>query len=107
MHEKIIFYYENDEIATSSDALIETTIETTTETTTEEQLDLEYITTEGQIVDTNLYLSTAVSGASNNDIFSMLLSIRNILLLFFIIFLVLKVKNMIHSVLSKIFENKK
>lgn len=78
--------------------------EATTEATT---TDIEYITTEGQIIDTKLYLSSEVSGADINDVYSIMLSTRNIVLLFFMIWLLLKVKTSIHSVLSKIYETNK
>ena len=84
---------------------LEETTETTTETTeqTTQDLDIEYITTEGQVVDTRLYLSTPVSNADINDCFSMLLSIRNLFVVFILLFVFFKVKTSIHNVLSKIF----
>lgn len=75
------------------------TIETTEETTSE----IIYITTEGQPVDTNIYFSASVNGADLNDIYSVALSTRNIVLLFFLFFLFFKVKNIIHVTLSKLF----
>lgn len=82
----------------------ELSTEATTEATT---TDIEYITTEGQILDTKLYLSSEVSGADINDVYSIMLSTRNIVLLFFMVWLLFKVKTSIHSVLSKIFETNK
>lgn len=95
---------------------IETTNEEDNQTTEEtqqiiilstEDLNVEYITTEGQIIDTRLYLSSEVSGADLNDVYSMLLSIRNLFVLFMLIFIFFKIKNIIHSVLAKIFDNGK
>lgn len=95
---------------------IETTNEEDNQTTEENQqivilstedLNVEYITTEGQIIDTRLYLSSEVSGADLNDVYSMLLSIRNLFVLFMLIFIFFKIKNIIHSVLAKIFDNGK
>lgn len=95
---------------------IETTNEEDNQTTEEtqqiiilstEDLNVEYITTEGQVVDTRLYLSSEVSGADLNDVYSMLLSIRNLFVLFMLIFIFFKIKNIIHSVLAKIFDNGK
>ena len=79
------------------------TTEPTTETTTQD-LNVEYVTTEGQIVDTRLYLSSPVENADINDCYSLLLSIRNLFVLFLIIFVFFKVKTSIHNVLAKIFE---
>jgi len=85
---------------------LEETTETTSETTqTTEQTtnEIEYITTEGQPVDTNMYFSSSVNGADLNDLYSVALSTRNIVLLFFLFFLFFKVKNIIHVTLSKLF----
>lgn len=82
----------------------ETTSETTTETASQE---IEYETTEGQVVDTRLYLSTPVNNADINDCYSMLLSIRNLFLLFLIIFIFFKVKTSIHTIFAKIFNVEK
>ena len=79
------------------------TTEVTTEVTTQD-LDVEYVTTEGQIVDTRLYLSSPVEHADINDCYSMLLSIRNLFVVFMIIFVFFKVKTSIHNILAKIFE---
>lgn len=80
----------------------------TEEVTAEEVInDIEYITTEDQVVDTKLYLSTPVYNADLNDVYSIMLSTRNIVLLFFMVWLLFKVKTSIHSVLSKIFETNK
>lgn len=80
----------------------ETTTETTTEATTQD-LDITYITTEDQPVDTNMYFSAQVSDADINDLYSVALSIRNLLLLFFLFFIFFKVKNIIHVTLTKLF----
>lgn len=82
---------------------LEETSETTSETTEESTSEIEYITTEGQPVDTNMYFSSTVNGADLNDIYSVALSTRNIVLLFFLFFLFFKVKNIIHVTLSKLF----
>ena len=83
----------------------EPTSETTEQTT--QDLDVEYITTEGQVVDTRLYLSVPVNNADLNDVYSMLLSIRNLFVLFILIFVFFKVKTSIHSIFAKIFNVEK
>ena len=112
---------ENNEVSeetteeTTEESEEELTTENTEEVTTEkivvelstEDLDIEYLTTENQVVDTRLYMSVPVQGADSNDIFSMLLSIRNILLVFMIFFIFFKVKNIIHTTLSKLFNKGK
>lgn len=115
MYEEIFLYLENNQIAKASfeevkkDVPIVDLVETTEiiEEETTEQSDIEYITTEGQVVDTRLYLSSEVNGADLNDIYSLLLSIRNLFVLFMLMFIFFKVKNIIHSVLAKIFESGK
>ena len=101
--------YEKDTLYDLPFVDLEETTEDTTETTetSTQDLDIEYITTEDQVIDTRLYLSAPVSGADLNDIYSIMLSTRNIVLLFFMVWLVFKVKTSIHSVLSKIFETNK
>lgn len=84
----------------------EPTTESTTEATTQD-LNVEYITTEGQIVDTRLYLSSPVEHADLNDCYSMLLSIRNLFVVFMIIFVFFKVKTSIHTIFAKIFNTEK
>lgn len=85
----------------------ETTGPTTETTTEEDSQDIEYETNEGQVVDTRLYLSTTVNNADINDCYSMLLSIRNLFLLFLIIFIFFKVKTSIHTIFAKIFNVEK
>lgn len=80
--------------------------ETSTETSTEstESADLEFLTTEGQNVDTNLYMSCEVSGASINDVYSITLSLRNICLVFFLFIVLLKFKGMTHNAINRSFK---
>ena len=77
-------------IQKNSEETTEATTETT-EATTESTEELEYLTTENQKVETTLYLSTPVQNATLNDIYSLLLSFRN-LFLFFMLFLIFKCK---------------
>lgn len=58
-------------------------------------------------VDNRPYLSTEVNNASINDVYTMVLSIRNIVLLWFLFWLIIKSKNMIHSVLDIVMERSK
>ena len=101
--------YEKDTLYDLPFVDLEETTEDNTETTetSTQDLSIEYVTTEDQFVDTRLYLSAPVSGADLNDVYSLMLSTRNIVLLFFMIWLIFKVKTSIHSVLSKIFETNK
>lgn len=106
----------NHETATSNDANksdnkqndekvvqnTEETTEETTEATTESTEELEYITTENQKVETTLYLSTPVQNATLNDIYSLLLSFRNLFLFFMLFLLVFKCKTMIHNAWAKV-----
>ena len=64
--------YEKDQIYDIPIIDLEETTEDTTETTevSTQDLDIEYITTEDQVVDTRLYLSAPVSGADLNDIYN-------------------------------------
>ena len=56
---------------------LEETSEATSETTEESTSEIEYITTEKQPVDTNMYFSSSVKGADLNDLYSVALSTRN------------------------------
>lgn len=68
----------------------------------EETEETEDETTEGYImVDDSLYLSETSYFRSLDDCYAMLLSCRNILLLWFLIWCVLKVKTMIHNSIQK------
>lgn len=78
----------------------EETTEATTETTEDKQL--EYITTENEKVETTLYLSTPVENATLNDIYSLLLSFRNLFMFFMLFLLVFKCKTMIHNAWAKV-----
>ncbi len=100
MNEEVIYYLPIFDLGEKT----EETSEATTEAASQE---LEYETTEGQVVDTRLYLSTTVNNADINDCYSMLLSIRNLFLLFLIIFLFFKVKTSIHTIFAKIFNVEK
>ena len=87
MENKTVFLYAKDIESTAqtnqeSAESTETTAEASTEST--ESADLEYLTTEGENVDTSLYMSCEVSGASINDLYSLTLSLRNICLVFFL-----------------------
>lgn len=111
---EVIYNYKIFKDDTENDEISEETTEETDEETSQiivelstQDIDIEYITTEGQYVDNRLYLSTAVSGADNNDIYSMLLSIRNLLVVFILLFVFFKVKNIIHVTLSKLFNKGK
>lgn len=53
--------------------------------------------------DHTLYLSADVDGATINDLYSMMLSTRNIILLFFLFFIVFKLGNMLKSVLYRVY----
>ena len=76
--------------------------EETTEATTENTEELEYLTTENQKVETTLYLSTPVQNATLNDIYSLLLSFRNLFLFFMLFLLVFKCKTLIHNAFAKV-----
>lgn len=92
---------QNDEkIVQNTEETTEETTEAATETTEDKQL--EYITTENEKVETTLYLSTPVQNATLNDIYSLLLSFRNLFLFFMLFLLVFKCKTMIHNAWSKV-----
>lgn len=90
----------SEEAATPNDEFTE---ETSEEATTTGECDIEYITTEGQIIDTRLYLSSPVVNASINDLYSISLSIRNILLVFGLLLILFKFKGMAHNAIHKTF----
>lgn len=102
MYETNIIFHKDiestEEITTESTQSIQNAEESTTEET-----DIEYITTEGQIIDNKLYLSAKVNNADINDVYSICLSIRNIVLLFFMILLLIKFKGMIHNAINRTF----
>ena len=53
------------------------------------------------MVDDNLYMSETVYLKTLDDCYSMLLSIRNVVLFWFLLWCILKVKSMIHSSILK------
>lgn len=59
------------------------------------------------VVDNRPYMSTEVTGADLDDIFTYVLSIRNIVLLWFFLWFILKLKTMIHNVNMKYMEGRK
>lgn len=73
--------------------------EATTEEATTEEPQLVYL---GSGTDTHLYLSSEVENADLNDVYSMLLSTRNVLLLFFLVFLILKVGSMLRDIFARL-----
>lgn len=101
----------NEEV---TEVLLEDPQETTEEseesiTLTKEQFDqlLERSSSDGityyGYTDHTLYLSADVDGATLNDLYSMMLSTRNIILLFFLFFIVFKLGNMLKSVLYRVY----
>lgn len=64
----------------------------------------EYVSQE---VDNRPYLSSEVVNADINDVYTMVLSIRNVVLLWFLIWLVLKTRGFIHSILDIVMERSK
>lgn len=64
----------------------------------------EYDTT---IIDNRPYMSAEVNNATLNDIYTMSLSIRNIVLLWFSLWMILKFKTMIHNAVMKYMEGRK
>ena len=59
------------------------------------------------IQDNRPYLSSEVLGATINDVYTMELSIRNIVLLWFLVWLLLKCKTMIHNAVMLYMEGRK
>lgn len=111
-------YFENiqerlDEIslmlAENSEEVTEEFTEEVTEEITEEVTEefTEHVT-EGLVIngsgtgDFNLYLSGQVENATINDIFSMAVSIRNILLIFFLFWVLVKLLNMFKGALYRL-----
>lgn len=64
----------------------------------------EYDTT---IIDNRPYMSSEVNNATINDLYTMSLSIRNIVLLWFSLWMILKFKTMIHNAVMKYMEGRK
>lgn len=73
-----------------------------TEEVTEEPTEEPQLVYLGSGTDTHLYLSTEVENADLNDVYSMLLSTRNVLLLFFLVFLILKVGSMLRDIFARL-----
>lgn len=110
MENEAIFLYVKDfesseEVNQESTEGTEARTEASTEST--ESADLEFLTTEGQNVDTSLYMSCEVSGASINDLYSLTLSLRNICLVFFLFIVLLKFKGMTHNAINRSFKMNK
>lgn len=59
------------------------------------------------VVDNRPYMSSEVINADINDVYTMVLSIRNVVLLWFLVWLLLKFKTMIHNVTMKYMEGRK
>ena len=105
-NETIFLYVEDIESTTQVNQESAESTETSTEESTE-SVNLEFLTTEGQNVDTNLYMSCEVSGASINDVYSITLSLRNICLVFFLFIVLLKFKGMTHNAINRSFKMNK
>lgn len=58
------------------------------------------------VIDNRPYLSSEVSGASIDDLYTMVLSTRNVLVLWFLIWSLLKFKTMIHNAVIKYMEGR-
>lgn len=86
----------NAEEATTEEAITE---EATTEEASTEEPAIVFL---GSGTDTHLYLSSEVENADLNDVYSMLLSTRNVLLLFFLVFLILKVGSMLRDIFARL-----
>ena len=99
--DKLDIQTNNEKVVQNTKETTETTTETT-EATTEITEELEYITTENQKVETTLYLSTPVQNATLNDIYSLLLSFRNLFLFFMLFLLIFKCKTLIHNSFAKV-----
>lgn len=104
METKTIFLYSKDFESTAevNQESTESTEESTEAST--ESAYLEFLTTEGQNVDTSLYMSCEVSGASIDDLYSLTLSLRNICLVFFLFIVLLKFKGMTHNAINRSFK---
>lgn len=135
MINEIYIYYDTeaspgDSESTQSDGMpasipSEVTIETTTEEIDEDSIivngydyqysDIEFLmpfneeTSEYEMiaVDNRPYLSSEVSGATINDVYTMVLSMRNIILMWFMFWLIVKTKSMIHNIVAKYMERGK
>lgn len=92
-------------------SILQETLESTEEDiTTEESTTEEHTTEEPAVIDLtflgnadhNLYLSSEVEYANTNDVYSMLLSIRNILLLFMLLWASIKLLGMFKSALYRL-----
>lgn len=110
MENETVFLYVKDlesstEVNQESAEGTEASTEASTEST--ESANLEFLTTEGQNVDTSLYMSCDVSGATINDLYSLTLSIRNICLVFFLFIVLLKFKGMTHNAINRSFKMNK
>lgn len=130
----MIVYVFKDNIATDSDAMQDhvstetrpASDEITTETTTIDEdstmdmgydyqySDIEFLapyneeTSEYEpiVFDNTPYLSSEVANADINDVYTMVLSIRNVVLLWFLLWTVFKARTMIHSVLERVYERR-
>lgn len=58
------------------------------------------------VFDNTPYMSSEVANADINDVYTMVLSIRNVLLLWFLLWTVFKARTMIHSVLERVYERR-
>ena len=58
------------------------------------------------VFDNTPYLSSEVANADINDVYTMVLSIRNVVLLWFLLWTVFKARTMIHSVLERVYERR-
>ena len=98
----------NDNIQVLNENLEEaSTEEASTEEASTEEASTEEASTEGIIfsdssADTHLYLSTEVENATLNDLYSIALSTRNVLLLFLLLWLVLKLFGSLKNVICRI-----
>ena len=106
MENEAIFLYVKD-LESSAEVNQESAESTEASTESTESADLEFLTTEGQNVDTSLYMSCEVSGASINDLYSLTLSLRNICLVFFLFIVLLKFKGMTHNAINRSFKMNK
>lgn len=106
MENETIFLYVKD-LESTTEVSQESNESTEASTESTESADLEFLTTEGQNVDTNLYMSCEVSGASINDVYSITLSLRNICLVFFLFIVLLKFKGMTHNAINRTFKMNK
>ena len=111
MENETVFLYVKDfesstEVNQESAEGTETSTEASTEASTE-SADIEFLTTEGQNVDTSLYMSCEVSGATIDDLYSITLSLRNVCLVFFLFIVLLKFKGMTHNAINRSFKMNK